>query len=158
MLQVHARLLTPARSAAAQRGVHLSVPLPRHRPPVPADCRAGVALGRQDTIMRPSDVCAADRRPSGFAAQLADYSMGVAPDGREGIFTALASAPLFAAMLPTGGCPAWQECGCLNVVLLAAVVCTPATAAARAAARCSPAARPSRCPVMQHSPTKCNIL
>ena len=33
----------------------------------------------------------------------ADYSMGVAPDGREGIFTALASAPLFAAMLPTGG-------------------------------------------------------
>jgi hypothetical protein len=31
-----------------------------------------------------------------------DYSMGVAPDGREGIFTALASAPLFAAMLPTG--------------------------------------------------------
>ncbi|KAL4424382.1 hypothetical protein ABPG75_001683 [Micractinium tetrahymenae] len=31
-----------------------------------------------------------------------DYSMSVAPDGREGIFTALASAPLFAAMLPTG--------------------------------------------------------
>lgn len=28
--------------------------------------------------------------------------MSVAPDGREGIFTALASAPLFAAMLPTG--------------------------------------------------------
>jgi hypothetical protein len=28
--------------------------------------------------------------------------MGVAPHGREGIFTALASAPLFAAMLPTG--------------------------------------------------------
>lgn len=31
-----------------------------------------------------------------------DYSMGVAPDGKEGMFTALASAPLFAAMLPTG--------------------------------------------------------
>lgn len=38
--------------------------------------------------------------PSGAAAD--DYSMGVAPHGREGIFTALASAPLFAAMLPTG--------------------------------------------------------
>lgn len=31
-----------------------------------------------------------------------DYSMAVAPDGKEGVFTALASAPLFAAMLPTG--------------------------------------------------------
>lgn len=31
-----------------------------------------------------------------------DYSMAVAPNGREGVFTALASAPLFAAMLPTG--------------------------------------------------------
>lgn len=28
--------------------------------------------------------------------------MSIAPNGREGIFTALASAPLFAAMLPTG--------------------------------------------------------
>lgn len=37
-----------------------------------------------------------------------DYSMSVAPDGREGIWTALASAPLFAAKLPTGAphCPA----------------------------------------------------
>ncbi|PSC67761.1 MFS general substrate transporter [Micractinium conductrix] len=49
-----------------------------------------------------------------------DYSMGVAPDGREGIFTALASAPLFAAMLPTGMvsgallqrfCPDNGQCG-----------------------------------------------
>ena len=32
-----------------------------------------------------------------------DYSMAAAPDGREGLFTALASAPLFAAKLPTGG-------------------------------------------------------
>ena len=32
-----------------------------------------------------------------------DYSMSLAPYGREGIFTALASAPLFAAKLPTGG-------------------------------------------------------
>ena len=31
-----------------------------------------------------------------------DYSMSLAPEGREGIFTALASAPLFAAKLPTG--------------------------------------------------------
>jgi proton-dependent oligopeptide transporter, POT family len=31
-----------------------------------------------------------------------DYSMQVAPDGREGLFTALTSAPLFLAMLPTG--------------------------------------------------------
>ena len=31
-----------------------------------------------------------------------DYSMSVAPDGREGVFTALSSAPLFLAMLPTG--------------------------------------------------------
>ena len=31
-----------------------------------------------------------------------DYSMSLAPYGREGIFTALASAPLFAAKLPTG--------------------------------------------------------
>ena len=31
-----------------------------------------------------------------------DYSMSLAPHGREGIFTALASAPLFAAKLPTG--------------------------------------------------------
>lgn len=31
-----------------------------------------------------------------------DYSMSLAPLGREGIFTALASAPLFAAKLPTG--------------------------------------------------------
>ena len=31
-----------------------------------------------------------------------DYSMAVAPTGREGVFTALASAPLFVAMLPTG--------------------------------------------------------
>ncbi|GAB4823238.1 hypothetical protein N2152v2_010284 [Parachlorella kessleri] len=31
-----------------------------------------------------------------------DYSMSIAPEGREGVFTALASAPLFAAMLPTG--------------------------------------------------------
>jgi hypothetical protein len=28
--------------------------------------------------------------------------MSVAPEGREGVFTALTSAPLFAAMLPTG--------------------------------------------------------
>jgi hypothetical protein len=28
--------------------------------------------------------------------------MSVAPQGREGVFTALASAPLFFAMLPTG--------------------------------------------------------
>ena len=33
-----------------------------------------------------------------------DYSMSVAPEGREGIWTALASAPLFAAKLPTGAC------------------------------------------------------
>ena len=31
-----------------------------------------------------------------------DYSMSLAPEGREGLFTALASAPLFAAKLPTG--------------------------------------------------------
>ena len=31
-----------------------------------------------------------------------DYSMSLAPHCREGIFTALASAPLFAAKLPTG--------------------------------------------------------
>ena len=31
-----------------------------------------------------------------------DYSMSVAPDGKEGLFTALTSAPLFLAMLPTG--------------------------------------------------------
>lgn len=31
-----------------------------------------------------------------------DYSMAVAPNGREGLFTALASAPLFLAKLPTG--------------------------------------------------------
>lgn len=38
-----------------------------------------------------------------------DYSMSVAPNGREGLFTALASAPLFLAQLPTGalsGAPA----------------------------------------------------
>lgn len=28
--------------------------------------------------------------------------MSLAPEGREGLFTALASAPLFAAKLPTG--------------------------------------------------------
>ena len=42
--------------------------------------------------------------PATLPACRYDYSMGVAPDGREGIFTALASAPLFAAMLPTGTC------------------------------------------------------
>lgn len=31
-----------------------------------------------------------------------DYSMSVAPNGKEGLFTALTSAPLFLAMLPTG--------------------------------------------------------
>lgn len=31
-----------------------------------------------------------------------DYSMSVAPNGKEGVFTALTSAPLFVAMLPTG--------------------------------------------------------
>ena len=38
-----------------------------------------------------------------------DYSMSLAPYGREGIFTALASAPLFAAKLPTGEnlCQLW---------------------------------------------------
>ncbi len=35
------------------------------------------------------------------------YSMAVAPDGREGLFTALASAPLFAAKLPTGALSGW---------------------------------------------------
>ena len=29
-------------------------------------------------------------------------TMSVAPDGKEGLFTALTSAPLFLAMLPTG--------------------------------------------------------
>eukprot|EP00887_Chlorella_sp_A99_P006636 scaffold3.g6636.t1 len=36
-----------------------------------------------------------------------DYSMAVAPQGREGIFTSLASAPLFAATLPTGMLSGW---------------------------------------------------
>jgi hypothetical protein len=36
-----------------------------------------------------------------------DYSMGVAPLGREGAFTALASAPLFLATLPTGLVSGW---------------------------------------------------
>lgn len=36
-----------------------------------------------------------------------DYSMEAAPDGREGLFTALASAPLFAAKLPTGALSGW---------------------------------------------------
>ena len=35
------------------------------------------------------------------------YSMAVAPDGHEGLFTALASAPLFAAKLPTGALSGW---------------------------------------------------
>lgn len=41
-----------------------------------------------------------------------DYSMSLAPYGREGIFTALASAPLFAAKLPTGAswCPHTMSC------------------------------------------------
>ena len=38
-----------------------------------------------------------------------DYSMSLAPEGREGIFTALASAPLFAAKLPTGA--SWRNLG-----------------------------------------------
>jgi hypothetical protein len=36
-----------------------------------------------------------------------DYSMAVAPEGREGLFTALASAPLFAAKLPVGVFSGW---------------------------------------------------
>ncbi|KAK9826871.1 hypothetical protein WJX81_002389 [Elliptochloris bilobata] len=49
-----------------------------------------------------------------------DYSMSLAPEGREGLFTALASAPLFAAKLPTGMlsgkllqdfCPDTAPCG-----------------------------------------------
>ncbi|KAK9797081.1 hypothetical protein WJX73_005081 [Symbiochloris irregularis] len=36
-----------------------------------------------------------------------DLSMSVAPDGREGIFTALAAAPLFLATLPTGFLSGW---------------------------------------------------
>ena len=39
-----------------------------------------------------------------------DYSMSLAPEGREGLFTALASAPLFAAKLPTGAGHA--RCAC----------------------------------------------
>jgi len=35
------------------------------------------------------------------------YSMQAAPDGHEGLFTALASAPLFAAKLPTGALSGW---------------------------------------------------
>ena len=45
-----------------------------------------------------------------------DYSMSLAPEGREGIFTALASAPLFAAKLPTGDFP--LPPGCLPVLAL----------------------------------------
>ena len=36
-----------------------------------------------------------------------DYAMDAAPDGKEGLFTALASAPLFAAKLPTGALSGW---------------------------------------------------
>ena len=50
-----------------------------------------------------------------------DYTMAVAPEGREGAYTALAAAPLFLATLPTGMlsgellnrfCPAAAEAGC----------------------------------------------
>ena len=50
-----------------------------------------------------------------------DYTMAVAPEGREGAFTALAAAPLFLATLPTGMlsgellhryCPAAAEAAC----------------------------------------------
>ncbi len=50
-----------------------------------------------------------------------DYTMSVAPEGREGAFTALAAAPLFLATLPTGlmsgellnrFCPASAEAAC----------------------------------------------
>ena len=35
-----------------------------------------------------------------------DYSMSVAPEGREGVFTAMASAPLFLGKFVTGACSA----------------------------------------------------
>ena len=53
-----------------------------------------------------------------------DYSMSVAPDGKEGLFVALTSAPLFLAMLPTGMisgallhqyCPAAEDQECAKV-------------------------------------------
>ena len=34
-----------------------------------------------------------------------DYSMSVAPEGREGVFTAMASAPLFLGKFVTGTLP-----------------------------------------------------
>ena len=37
-----------------------------------------------------------------------DYSMSVAPEGREGVFTAMASAPLFLGKFVTGNVPETQ--------------------------------------------------
>ena len=53
--------------------------------------------------------------------------MSLAPEGREGLFTALASAPLFAAKLPTGAgpapaAPAFDPCA---VACLLRVKCSP---------------------------------
>jgi hypothetical protein len=42
-----------------------------------------------------------------WSPQWYTYSMAAAPDGHEGLFTALASAPLFAAKLPTGALSGW---------------------------------------------------
>ncbi len=63
-----------------------------------------------------------------------DYSMSLAPEGREGIFTALASAPLFAAKLPTGALlhGAHMHAACSRA-------CCPLALPPAHACRCTPA-------------------
>jgi hypothetical protein len=54
-----------------------------------------------------------------------DYSMSVAPEGKEGVFTALASAPLFLASLPTGQSSLQQRSLCVRRWQAGAMLCMP---------------------------------
>ncbi len=73
------------------------------------ECRALGTLATKVallTLLRPVLCCRAVGEAV-WSPRWYDYSMSVAPAGREGVWTAFASAPLFAAKLPTGMISGW---------------------------------------------------